>query len=231
MNRWTLWMLPLVALACTETVESSDVRTTGVYPEFRAVANGTGSTQVSARLKVGGNDSNTYLELQDGDRIEVSVGTETRTLDETDSHTYSARFDVDAAGTEFVFAFLRSEQDENAPRSVLTLPEPFSLQMTTAEVSRASGLVGFSWDPPASGNLHWDLAGDCVWPDQGDTVDDGSHSLSADDVRSPTADAAKTCPVSLTVQRGRAGSVDPAFTEGGESIAYQERAQSFTSTP
>lgn len=231
MNRWTLLLLPLTALACTETVESSDVRTSGVFPEFRAVADGSGSTRVSARLKVGGDDSNTYLELQDGDRIEVSAGGVTRTLSETDSHSYTATFDLDEPGTEFVFAFLRSEQDENAPRSAVTLPEPFSLQMTTPEVSRATGQVGFSWDPPASGNLHWDVAGDCVWSDQGDTADDGSHNLATDDVRAPTSDAAETCPVQLTVQRGRAGSIDPAFTEGGETVAYQERVQSFTSTP
>lgn len=231
MNRWTLMLLPLAALACTETVESSDVRTTGIFPEFRAVADGSGSTQVSARLKVGGDDSNTYLELQDGDRIEVTAGGETRTLDETDTHSYTTRFDVDDGGTEFVFAFLRSEQDENAPRSVVTLPEPFALEMTTTEVSRAGGAVGFSWTPAASGNLHWDVAGDCVWSDQGETPDDGTHNLTSDDVRAPTADEAKTCPVQLTVQRGRAGTVDPAFTEGGETVAYQERVQSFTSTP
>lgn len=231
MNRWTLLLLPLTALACTETVESSDVRTSGVFPEFRAVADGSGSTQVRARLKVGGDDSNTYLKLQDGDRIEVSAGGVTRTLSETATHSYTASFDIDDAGTEFTFAFLRSEQDESAPRSVVTLPEPFSLQMTAAEVSRAGGQVGFSWDPPTSGNLHWDVAGDCVWSDQGDTTDDGSHSLSGEDVRAPTSDAAETCPVQLTVQRGRAGSIDAAFSEGGEVAAYQERVQTFTSTP
>lgn len=231
MNRWTLLLLPLTALACTETVESSDVRTSGVFPEFRVVADGSGSTRVSARLKVGGNDSNTYLDLRDGDRIEVSAGGETRTLSETGTHSYAATFDLDEAGTEFVFAFLRSEQDENAPRSAVTLPEPFALEMTTAEVSRAGGQVGFSWDPPASGNLRWEVTGECVWSDQGNTADDGSHSLGSDDVRAPTSDAAQTCPVTLTVQRERAGSIDPAFTEGGETIAYQERVQSFTSMP
>ena len=231
MNRWTLLLLPLTALACTETVESSDVRTSGVFPEFRVVADGNGSTKVSARLKVGGNDSNTYLNLQDGDRIEVTAGGQTRTLSETDTHSYTTTFDLDDAGTEFVFAFLRSEQDENAPRSTVTLPEPFSLQMTTPEVSRASGQVGFSWDPPLSGNLHWDVNGECVWNDWGDTADDGSHTLGADDVRAPSSNANQTCPVQLTVQRGRSGSIDPAFTEGGEAVALQERVQSFTSTP
>jgi hypothetical protein len=37
--------------------------------------------------------------------------------------------------------------------------------------------------------------------------------------------------VQLTAQRGYSGSLDPAFTEGGENVAYQVRAHSFTSTP
>lgn len=231
MNRWTFLLLPVTALACTETVESSDVRTSGVYPEFQVVADGSGSSRVSARLKVGGDGSNTYLDLQQGDRIEVRAGEETRSLNETETHTYAAQFDIDEAGTEFVFSFVRSEQDESALRSAVTLPEAFSLQMTANQASRADARVGFSWDPPASGDLHWKVAGACVWADEGDTDDDGDHILGADDVRSPAADSAKTCPVDLTLMRGRAGSVDPAFTEGGENIAYQARTQTFTSTP
>ncbi len=231
MNRWTLLLLPLTALACTETVESSDVRTSGIFPEFRVVADGSGATQVSARLKVGGNDSNTYLDLQSGDRIEVSAGGVTHTLNETNAHSYTASFDIDEPGTEFVFAFLRSEQDESAPRSVVTLPDPFALQMTSTEVSRAGGQVGFSWDPPGSGNLRWDVDGDCVWDDRGETADDGSHSLSSDDLRALASRADETCAVQLTLERGRGGSIDSAFSEGGEAVAYQQRVQTFTSMP
>src|SRR6187399_1447419 len=95
MKRLTLLWLPVLSLACTETVESTDVRTSGVYPEFRVVADGSGSSQVSARLKVGGNDSNTFLDLKDDDRIEVTVGEETRRLEETGSHSYTAIFPTD----------------------------------------------------------------------------------------------------------------------------------------
>src|SRR6187549_863202 len=91
MNRWALLTLPLAALACTETVESSDIRTSGVYPEFRVVADGSGTSEASARLKVGGNDSNTFLDLQAGDRIEVSANGETRVLNSESDHRYSAR--------------------------------------------------------------------------------------------------------------------------------------------
>jgi len=41
----------------------------------------------------------------------------------------------------------------------------------------------------------------------------------------------KSCTVRLTVQRSHSGSIDAAFSEGGENKAYQLRAQSFTSLP
>ena len=79
MKRLYILLLPAL-FACTETVESSDIRTTGIYPEFAAIADGSGSTEVSARFKVGGNDSNTFLDIQGGDRIEMTSEGETRTL-------------------------------------------------------------------------------------------------------------------------------------------------------
>lgn len=231
MNRWTLFVLPAALLACTESVESSDVRTSGVYPEFEVVADGSGSSRASARLKVGGDDSNTFLSLQGGDRLEVTVGDETVTLSESDNHRYSATFQIDAAGTEFEFAFIRTEADETAPRSVVALPAPFELEMTTTEASRATDDVAFTWDPAAGGELQWNIDGDCVWTEQGVTTDDGSHSIPRDEMRAPSSDEAESCPVQLTVERMSSGSVDPAFTEGGRVVAYQRRIQSFTSTP
>jgi hypothetical protein len=222
MNRWALLTLSTAALACTESVESSDIRTSGVYPEFRVVADGSGTSEASARLKVGGNDSNTFLDLRDGDRIEVSAGGETRVLNIENDHRYSTRFPIDAAGTEFVFAFIRSDQDESAPSSVVSLPEPFALAMAATEASRVSAAVGY---------LHWDVAGDCVWSEEGETPDDGSHSLGAEEVHAPASDETESCSVQLTARRGFSGTLDPAFTEGGENVAYQARAHLFTSTP
>ena len=231
MNRCTLFVLPVALFACTESVESTDVRTSGIYPEFRVVADGSGSSQVSARLKVGGNDSNTYLDLRDADRLEVSVGEDRRTLDETSAQRYTAAFPVDAAGTEFVFTFIRGEDDEGAPRSVVVLPEPFQLEMATTEASRAADDVAFNWDPPSSGDMRWDLDGDCVWNEGGSTPDDGTHTISSEQVRALSNDDTKSCTVELTVDRSLSGSLDPAFTEGGENRAFQSRTRSFTSTP
>lgn len=231
MNRCALFVLPLALFACTETVESSDVRTSGIYPEFRVVADGSGNSEASARLKVGGNDSNTFLDLESEDRLEVTVAGETLRLEETGSHRYTASFPVDAAGTEFSFAFLRGDDDDGAAHSVVTLPAPFELAMTSTEASRATDVVGFSWTPADSGQMHWDLDGDCVWTEEGVTPDDGTHSLSLEDVRALGSAQTDSCSVLLTAMRSRSGSIDPAFTEGGENVAYQARAQLFTSTP
>jgi hypothetical protein len=217
--------------ACTETVVSGDVRTTGISPEFSITADGLGSTRASARLKVGGNDSNTFLTLQGGDRLEVSVDDDTRALESVGSHRYEASFPVDAGGTEFVFSFLRSEADESAPSSRLTLPEPFELTMVGTEASRETDRVGFGWDSTTTGEVRWNVDGDCVWADDGVTPDDGSHTLDATDLRARLNRETESCTVRLTLERFSAGSLDPAFTEGGEGLGRQQRVQSFTSMP
>jgi len=229
MKRRTLLLLPAL-FACTESVESTDVRTSGVYPEFQVVADGSGSSSASARLKVGGNDSNTFLDLRGSDLLEVSAGGETQRMTSGGDHRYAARFPFDAAGTEFVFSFRRGAEDDGALRSAVTLPEPFELEMASTEASRATEQVSFHWDPPAGGELHWDLTGDCIWTEVGSTPDDGSHTLNREDVRALDSDP-KSCTVRLTVQRSHSGSIDAAFSEGGENKAYQLRAQSFTSLP
>jgi len=194
------------------------------------VADGSGNTNASARLKVGGNDSNTFLDLQGSDVLEVSAKDQTQRMKSSGDHGYAASFAFDDAGTEFVFSFRRGEEDTGAVHSAVTLPEPFALQMGTTEASRAKDAGSFSWDPPASGDVQWDLDGDCVWTDEGSTPDDGSHTLGLGDVRA-LGEETKSCSVRVTVQRGHTGSIDAAFTEGGENRAYQLRAQTFTSTP
>jgi hypothetical protein len=229
MKRSTLLLLPAL-FACTESVDSTDIRTSGVYPEFQVVADGSGTTSASARLKVEGNDSNTFLDLKASDVLEVSAKGQTQRMTSTGAHSYGASFAFDQAGTEFVFSFRRGEEDTSAVHSAVTLPEPFTLQMGITEASRATDAVSFSWDPPAGGDLHWELDGDCVWTDQGSTQDDGSHTLDRSDVRA-FGEETKSCSVRLALQRTHTGSIDPAFSEGGENRAYQLRTQTFTSKP
>lgn len=223
--------LALAAVGCTETVESSDIRTSGIYPEITVEANGSGSSTVTVRLKVGGDDSNTFLELTGDDTLEATVDGDTKTLDETGSYTYRASFPVDAEGTEFTISFLRGDEDDSAPASVVSLPAPFDLSLSATEASRADDDLEYTWDPPGSGNVSWEIEGDCVKHDDGSTPDDGADTLQAGSIETFDSDKDETCTVDLQVRRQRSGNIDSAFTEGGRIVARHVRTESFTSTP
>jgi hypothetical protein len=218
-------------LGCTQGVESTDIRTTGIYPEITVTATGSGNSKVEVRLKVGGSSSNTYLDLTGEDQLKATVAGTAKVLDETGSHTYSTSFPVDEEGTEFVISFLRGEIDENAPASTVSLPAPFELTVAPTEASRATDAVDLSWDPPGTGNVHWDVEGDCIQMDDGMTPDDGAQSLPAGSIETFDSDKDESCTVNVGLSRSQSGDIDPAFTEGGSIAARHIRSASFTSNP
>lgn len=221
----------LLALGCTEKVESTDIRTTGIYPEIEVVANGSGSSKVTVRLKVGGDDSNTFLELKGDDTLEVTADGDTKTM-EGSGNQYTASFPVDAEGTEFTIAFLRGDVDEDAPASVVSLPAPFEMALGASSASRADDAVEFTWEPAASGDIAWDLSGECIDSAHDSTPDDGSDSIAAGEIEPKFMDdAEKDCTANLSLTRAEPGTIDSAFTEGGSIVAKQVRGDSFTSTP
>ncbi|HKY34701.1 MAG TPA: hypothetical protein VJN18_02075 [Polyangiaceae bacterium] len=221
----------LAALACSESVESTDIRTTGIYPEIEVVADGSGDSQVTVYLKVGGDDSNTFLDLKGEDTLEVTVAGETKTMDQS-GDKYQASFAVDAEGTEFTIAFLRGEDDDDAPASTVVMPAPFEMMLGATEVSRAADDLEYTWDPPGDGgSLSWHLNGQCVKLNAGTTPDDGTNTIAAGDIETFESDKDKTCSVALELSRSQSGDIDPAFTEGGSIVAKHIRNDSFTSTP
>src|SRR5688572_15712553 len=127
----------LLAFGCTESVESNDVRTSGIYPEITVTGTGNGSSTVSVRLKVGGSDSNTFLDLKGDDELKATVDGETKTLDGS-GNTYQTTFGTDAEGTEFTVAFLRGDQDDDAPESTVTMPAPFDLMLAVSTAGRGA---------------------------------------------------------------------------------------------
>lgn len=229
--RWTLLGVGFFFLGCTQDVESDDIRTSGIYPEFVVTANGNGSSTAEARMRVGGSNSNTFLEMNGDDEIEVTADGQSKTLTRGSGFWYRTTFSTDEEDTEFVFAFLRGPQDDGAPMSVVTLPAPFSLDITEDEISRADGNVELTWDPPGDEDVDWELDGDCVFINSGSTADDGSHVISSDEVDATGTGEDESCTVTVEMERRRNGNRDPAFTEGGKVYARQIRAASFTSTP
>jgi len=219
------------AWGCTQSVESTDIRTTGIYPEIVVTATGSGTSKVEVALKVGGSSSNTYLDLTGEDQLKATVGGTAKVLDDVGSHTYAASFPVDEEGTEFVISFLRGKIDENAPASTVSLPAPFELTLSPTEASRATEAIDMVWDPPATGNVRWDIDGDCIQIDTGSTPDDGTNSLAAGTISTFDSDKNKSCTVNLDLTRSKSGQIDPAFTEGGSIVARHVRSASFTSNP
>jgi hypothetical protein len=230
MKLWNALALAPLAFGCTQSVESTDVRTTGIYPEIEVTATGNGDALVEIRLKVGGKTSNTFLELTGKDTLEVTAGGKTKVPDRS-GDAYRVAFSVDEEDTEFEVAFLRGGEDDDAPSSVVSMPAPFDLTVDTTEASRADDAVDFVWDPPASGNIAWDIDGDCIKDADDKTPDDGAGSLAAGEIDTFASDEEETCTVDLTLTRSRSGSIDSAFTEGGSIVARHVRTDSFTSTP
>jgi hypothetical protein len=221
------------ALGCTQSVESTDIRTTGIYPEITVTATGSGTSKVEVQLKVGGSSSNTYLDLTGEDQLKATVGGTAKILDDTGSHSYSASFPVDDEGTEFVISFLRGKIDDSAPASTVSLPAPFNFNVMPTEASRASDAVELIWDPreAGTGNMDWNIDGDCIQIDSGSTPDDGTQSLAAGSIDTFESDKAKSCTVNVGLTRKQPGEIDPAFSEGGSIVARQVRSASFTSNP
>jgi len=221
-----------LAAGCKQEVESTDIRTTGVYPVIDVTAEGSGTSRVLVKLKVGGINSNTYLELIGPDRLTATGGGATKELDSSGSVSYAATFATEAAGP-FVVSFIRGPEDDNAPNSTVDLPEPFILTLRSAsELSRATGDLAFTWTPdPSAGVIDSSLYGNCI-----DTLietipDDGTATISRDRIHARDGATTDSCSVTLTLARTDVGQVDPAFTEGGRVTATQIRAALFTSTP
>jgi hypothetical protein len=221
----------LLAFGCTESVESNDVRTSGVYPEITVTATGNGSSTVSVRLKVGGDNSNTFLDLKGSDTLGATVDGDTKTLDGS-GRTYTATFPTDAEDTEFSIAFLRGDGDDDAPASTVTMPAPFDLMLGATEAGRGADDVDVTWDPPVAGSqVSWKLSGECIKLDSGSTPDDGTYAIEAGSIETFESDMDKSCTATFEMTRSRSGSIDPAFTEGGSIVARHVRQQGFTSNP
>jgi hypothetical protein len=217
---------------CRQEVESTDIRTSGVYPVVDVLAEGTGSSRVNVRLKVGGPVSNTYLELIGEDELSATVGNETKVLDGSGQVSYAATFTGEDA-REFVIAFLRGPEDTDAPATTVTLPAPFTVTLEPREISRATADVTFTWTTSGSsgGNMELSLSGSCIELIVMTIPDDGSATITRDQLRVLDGHSGDNCTVTVTLARIQSGQVDPAFTEGGNVKGRQVRTATFTSLP
>jgi len=223
-------------LAC-ENVDSEDVMTDGIYADINAIATGDGNTTVRASLRVGGNASNTFLELVGDDKLVASMGEETAEMGEKTflgSKWYTAEFSEDAVDTEFNVAFERSV-DEPAPESKMTMVAPFDITVpaSSASYSRASDDIELAWETSGtSDTMLVNIDGSCVQLYHEDlSGDTGSFSVVAGTLEPAQDQEDETCSITIELIRHREGTLDPAYGEGGLVYSRQIRTIQVTSAP
>lgn len=220
--------LTLPLLVACESVDSTDVLTSGMWADFSVTANGDGTSLTSATLKVGGDLSNTFVDLEEDDTLTVTSGEETKTLVERnlgDIYWYDTSFDTEAADTEFVFAFVRTV-DDGAPASTITLPAPFAISAPTAAyiVKRGVDPLIVEWTPASTDTVIVNVSGDCIDPvDETLSTDSGAYTFAAERIVTREDHETDSCEGTVTITRRRVGTLDPAFEEGGRVVGEQVR--------
>jgi hypothetical protein len=230
--RRTAALLPLLALAACESVDSEAIRTDAMYADITVETDGAGTATVGATLRVGGPTSNTFVELAGGDRLSVKAGEQAVDLTEQsfwELHSYSADLPIDAEDTEYVIAFERSI-DTSAPASSVTMPAPFDVVAPEGPeggdtFSREADAITITWDPAEGGDdMVIEVESDCTVHEtfalQGDP---GTVTLEPGDLMTWDSMADTTCAAELHVLRMRAGQLDTAYGEGGTIRAVQRR--------
>jgi hypothetical protein len=218
-------------VGCTEDVDSTDVKTSGVYADIHVLADGDGSSTLTVGLKVGGSKSNTYLDLKGGDELVATAGDAASQELSQSGREYKATFDTEAGGTKIVVSFNRAEE-ESAPNSSVVLPDPFELEGIERgqKISRKDTLE-ITWDA-AEESMSAELKGDCLTIESRSFSDSGRFELEPAlyDLSAGT-EATESCNATLCFDRSQSGKVDAAYGEGGKIVATQRRCVAFMSTP
>jgi hypothetical protein len=203
--------------------------------EIAATATGDGTTLVSAEVYEGSAYQPVPIlaDLAAGDRVVATSGGTSMTLDKTqmvNGFEFSALFPTGKEGETFKVDLQRT-LDDGAPNSTATLPAPFTLDPVPSSASRSDGL-GLTWSPSGtSDQMEWEIEGDCIQ----DTLalihgDPGSYTIPSGMFLQPPYATESTCTVTVTLRRYRAGTLDPAYGQGGNIYGVQARTATFTST-
>ena len=230
------------ALAGCETIESQDIATHGMYADLASDGFGGGVTYVSAELRAGGDLSNVSVDLGPCDRLTATLGSVEHSMGRRDDILgrvwYQATFTGEPAGAELRVAFLRSDTGScsapgpSAPDSAVTLPAPFSVTAPGAGTPLRRGApFTVSWTPASPDPMWLTVSGLCVRLATFAASPGASGLLVPAGAIQPVVDPLASCSLELELTRGRSGTVDPAFGEGGRFVARQTRRVTAQSVP
>jgi hypothetical protein len=243
------WAAPsILLLAACQSISSSNVTTQGIYADLSATSDGS-STHVEARLKTGGQVSNTYLDLQNGDSLTAYAGSDTSPMSKNTllgEVWYTSNFMASTTNMLVRVDFERAHDAHtmeclggSAPNSLATVPDAFEISAPTqnASVSRKSGAIQIAWSPSGStDHMEYSVNGSCIEPMLSQLISNDSGTLtipagSLKDAPNPTMQGSTSCTITVEITRQRAGKIDPAYGEGGTFSAAQVRQIAIQSTP
>lgn len=224
-------ILAAIAIAACNTVDSEDLRTSGMYLEASVLTQEDG-TYFSAHISTGPSggwaDS---VELTGDDRLTASYGGQTLVLypESPTSTDYSGRVDEMDVGSEVQIALERSGDVDG--ETVVPMPPLFEITSpAVGELVPLNGApLGISWEPADPGyQVSYTVEfGACSYDYlTGQTDDDGSVTLASVEIKAgvlPTTE----CDGQAVLVRTRVGQVDPAFEEGGDISGSQRRTVNF----
>jgi hypothetical protein len=215
-------------------LSSSDITTHGISATIVATAWSDRASSVEATLRAGGDESNTYIVLDNGDAIYAQVGGEKKAMTAQSEGVYEARFATGAGGSTFRVSLERPHGDD-APDSTGSLPEPFSfVDVPTTAVSRASDSLMIKWDNGSSGGMELEVDGACIYKKTFSLASGSDQfTIKPGELASTGVkpEDQKSCDIELTMTREVRGTPDSAYDNESTFKLRQMRRVTIPSNP
>jgi hypothetical protein len=206
---------------------------------MRTVVTASGSrSKVEVTLTVGGDESNTYVILEEGDELIALADGDEKTMEKVSDGEYEATFDTIAEDTEFE-VHLERENDEDATGNHGSLPPPFMITSDLGDepYSRLTDDITITWDPSGSDDdmlLEVSDEDTCITAtaDFDPAGDSGEYTIEADEDDPPLGnDDEDTCDAQVDVIRKREGEIDGNLDRESTFFLRQVRSTTFVTAP
>ena len=198
-----------------------------------------GNSSINVELNVGGRNG-TNIDLSDGERLEVSVGGETITLNrDTDfgDIDYEGTVNTSSSADPFRISLFRADGSV-INNSIVSLPDEFIITSpNSGQTFSVNETLPIRWTPARSGvNIELIITTSCVTTSGGTPLsadffmisDDGAEDFRLNQIGAGNGsianlDTSRDCELSIDLERIENGQLDPRFEEGGEITARQLR--------
>jgi hypothetical protein len=225
-------LVGLLVMGCSkETTSSSNIKTPGIAALIDVYADTATTARVQVELVVGGSDSNTSVNLENGDQLSATAGDETKVLTVRDPGVYEAKFSGVSADTLFTVVLTRPD-DITAANNSGTLPAPFELDQPTKDLSRKDDDLEVTWAPSGTNDgMDFVFDGTCIFEYSKSPPDSGSFTVAKGSLKSTGGDEPEACVLELKAERSRSGTADDAFDSESWFRLHQRRSTTFSSNP